>query len=84
MLNAYGVGWGLSEREKKKKTLIIPCFIKPIYFVLDLLEKLLKNKQTSWRHTNSVIESSKIANIKVDVLSTYVLNGSIESKYIVF
>lgn len=75
---------GGCQSEKRKKTLIIFCFIKPIYFVLDLLEKLLKNKQTSWRHTNSVIESSKIANIKVDVLSTYVLNGSIESKYIVF
>uniref|UniRef100_A0A8W8J6U6 Fibrinogen C-terminal domain-containing protein n=1 Tax=Magallana gigas TaxID=29159 RepID=A0A8W8J6U6_MAGGI len=46
----------------------------------DLLEKFLKTKQTSWRHTNSVIKSANIANIKVDVLSTYVLNGSIESK----
>lgn len=66
--------------QRKKKKYSNPHFVKPVCFVLDLLEKLLKTKQTSWRHTKSVIESANIANIKVDVLSTYVLNGSIESK----
>lgn len=82
MLNAYGVDWGLSEREKKKNSDNL-LFYKTNIFRSRPARKTLE-KQTSWRHTNSVIESSKIANIKVDVLSTYVLNGSIESKYIVF
>lgn len=76
--------WVGVVRARKEKKYVNPQFYKTICFVLDLLEKLLKTKQTSWRHTNSVIESSKIANIKNDVLSTYVLNGSFESKYIVF
>lgn len=83
MLNAYGVGWGLSEREKKKNY-DNPLFYKTNIFRSRPARKTLETKQTSWRHTNSVIESSKIANIKVDVLSTDVLNGSIESKYILF
>lgn len=44
--------------------------------IQDLLEKFLKTKQTSWRHTNSVLKSSSISGIKVDILSTYVLSGS--------
>lgn len=40
-----------------------------------LLEKFLKNKQTSWKYTKSQVESAKVADIKVDILSTYVLKG---------
>uniref|UniRef100_A0A8W8J3G1 Fibrinogen C-terminal domain-containing protein n=1 Tax=Magallana gigas TaxID=29159 RepID=A0A8W8J3G1_MAGGI len=39
--------------------------------IQELLEKILKIKQTSWRHDNSFIKSAKIG-----VLSTNVLNGS--------
>lgn len=73
---------GCNSEERKNK--LIHNFKKPICFFVDLLEKFLKTNQTSWRHTNSVIKSANIANIKVDVLSSYVLNGSIESKYIGF
>lgn len=42
---------------------------------LELLEKFLKNKETSWKYTKSQVKSAK-----VDILSTYLLKGHRNSK----
>lgn len=55
-----------------------------LFFCLDLIKTFLKNKETSWRRTNTpkIKSSEKSANsIKIEVLSTYVLSGSKGSKY---
>ncbi|XP_078314406.1 ryncolin-1-like isoform X2 [Crassostrea virginica] len=39
--------------------------------IQDMLEKFLKNKKISWKHTNSRLISSKLVNLKVDILSSY-------------
>lgn len=55
-----------------------------LFFCLDLIKTFLKNKETSWRRTNTPkIKSSEksVNSIKIEVLSTYVLNGSKDSKY---
>lgn len=43
--------------------------------IQELLEKFLKNKETSWKYTKSQVKSAKVADIKVDILSTYLLEG---------
>lgn len=55
-----------------------------LFFCLDLIKTFLKNKETSWRRTNTPkIKSSEksVNSIKIEVLSTYVLSGSKGSKY---
>lgn len=55
-----------------------------LFFCLDLIKTFLKNKETSWRRTNTPkIKSSEksVNSIKIEVLSTYVLSGSKDSKY---
>ena len=51
-----------------------------------MLKKFLKNKKISWKHTKSNLKSSKLVNLKVDILSSYEVKGGIEtkSKYIHF
>ncbi|XP_078314300.1 microfibril-associated glycoprotein 4-like isoform X2 [Crassostrea virginica] len=39
--------------------------------IQDMLEKFLKNKKISWKHTNSSLISSKLVKLKVDILSSY-------------
>lgn len=68
-----------NSREREREHTINLSKLK--FFVPDLLEKFLKTNQTSWRHTNSVLKSSRISGIRVDILSTYVLNESKNSKY---
>lgn len=47
---------------------------------LELLETFLKNKETSWKYTKSQVKSAKVVDIKVDILSTYLLEGHQNSK----
>ena len=51
-----------------------------------MLKKFLKNKKISWKHTNSSLKSSKIVNLKVDILSSFEVEERIDtkSKYIHF
>lgn len=51
MLNAYGVGWGLSEREKKKKNSDNPLFYKTNIFRSRPARKTLE-KQTNILETH--------------------------------
>ncbi|XP_078313997.1 ryncolin-4-like [Crassostrea virginica] len=46
--------------------------------IQDMLEKFLKNKKISWKHTNSSLISSKLVNLKVDILSSYEVKGRID------
>ncbi|XP_022297107.1 microfibril-associated glycoprotein 4-like [Crassostrea virginica] len=48
--------------------------------IQELLENFLKNKQITWKHTKSNLTSSKVVDLKVDVLSSYEIKGSIDKK----
>ncbi|XP_078313410.1 ryncolin-1-like isoform X1 [Crassostrea virginica] len=48
--------------------------------IQELLTKFLKNKKISWKHTKSNLKSSKLVNLKVDILSSYEVKGGIETK----
>ncbi|XP_078314175.1 microfibril-associated glycoprotein 4-like [Crassostrea virginica] len=48
--------------------------------IQELLTKFLKNKKISWKHTKSNLKSSKLVNMKVDILSSYEVIGGIETK----
>ena len=56
-----------------------------VFLVSELMKTFFKNADihVSWKHIGSKLQSAKIQNYKVDILSSYVVNASIAkpSKY---